>query len=972
MQLPVVRPCVAIVLALLASPLGELAHAQPEPGDYSAPTHQVKESRGHKVAMRDGVKLSVDLYQPAGEGRFPAILIHTPYGNNPTGGLARARWFAQRGYVVAASDCRGRFDSDGQFDPFDARHKTDGYDLVEWLVAQPWCDGAVGMIGGSYLGWTQWWTATQAPPHLRAIVPEVAPPDQFRNGPYQEGVLVCWAIDWAAMMSGRVMQSAAEGPYGGFGNHRDADYRQLPYLGINTRRGAIDNPWYETWIRENLSTASYWQDIAYQRPEDYARVTVPTLGITGWFDANFPGTPANYLGMKQHGGTPEARRPHMVIGPWQHGFNRGTQLGRFDYGPSSVIDWDGYACRWLDHWLKGVDNGVTEDAPVQVFVMGRNRWHAERDWPLPQTQWTKYYLHSGGQANSAEGDGTLDTQPPAAEPADSYVYNPDDPTPSPFTGGHLEDGPADTRAAAARPDVLVYTTPPLDEAVEVTGPIEARLFAATSAQDTDWMVRLIDVHPDGYAALLCDGVIRARCRDPENGGAFTSQRLSAIEPGQAYEYTIRFWRGTANEFAAGHRIRVEISSSYFPYYLRNLNTGADNVGLETTSVTATQTIYHDAQHPSHIVLPIIPRREGTAAAGEAAEWRLASPRPYQVVQRQGYIPAQAHEHQPGGPALGFADVPIVSAAPPAGSAHEVRVVALDGGDANTASPVVDWTAVAGTIEADQFHASIRVPAGGWYRLEMRAKADGRIVAAGAVEPIGVGEVFLIAGQSYATNTNEDRLRISDPRGRVAACDVATGDWRVAHDPQPAPDGSDGGSIWPEFGNLLLPAARVPVGLVNVAVGGTSSRQWLPGGALHDRLIVAGRRHGPFRAVLWQQGESDVIEKTPIETYVSNLQAIRHVAADAWGFDAPWLLAKSTLHPTVYNDPEGEGRIRAAIDRLTLLDGFQPGPDTDILGGDHRGGPGTRRHFSGSGQRAAALLWFAVAWGEMNRSPDGAD
>jgi hypothetical protein len=230
----------------------------------------------------------------------------------------------------------------------------------------------------------------------------------------------------------------------------------------------------------------------------------------------------------------------------------------------------------------------------------------------------------------------------------------------------------------------------------------------------------------------------------------------------------------------------------------------------------------------------------------------------------------------------------------------------------------------------------------------------------------VGEVFLIAGQSYATNTNEDRLRIADSRGRVTACDVATGAWRLANDPQPTPDGSDGGSIWPEFGNLLLPAARVPIGLVNVAWGGTSSAQWLPDGQLHNRLVEAGRQVGPFRAVLWQQGESDVIAGTPIETYVGNLTTIRQTAAERWGFSPPWLLAKSTLHPTVYDNPEGEGRIRAAIDELCKTDGFHPGPDTDILGGANRGGPQSRRHFSGPGQRAAAALWFAAVWSAIHQ------
>jgi putative CocE/NonD family hydrolase len=319
----------------------------------------------------------------------------------------------------------------------------------------------------------------------------------------------------------------------------------------------------------------------------------------------------NYLAMKQHGANANARRPRMVIGPWQHIINTSRKLGAFDYGDQAIIDWDGYVCRWFDHWLKGIDNGVMSDAPVHVFVMGRNQWSAEQDWPLPQTRWTKYFLRSGGHANSISGDGLLSTSPPEAaadDALDSYTYDPPLPTRSPFTGGHLEDGAADTRKSSSGPDVLVYTTPPLEEEVEVTGPITAKLYASTSARDTDWMVRLIDVQPDGFSAMLSEGVLRARHRDPKNAGTFNPDKLSIIEPNQVYEYTIEFWRATANAFAKGHRIRVEISSSYFPYYLRNLNTGADNIGLETSSVVAEQKVMHASGQASHIVLPVIPRR----------------------------------------------------------------------------------------------------------------------------------------------------------------------------------------------------------------------------------------------------------------------------------------------------------------------------------------------------------------------------
>lgn len=583
---------------------------KPDAGNYSQAQYDVKVTVAVPVAARDGIKLSVDLYRPDAPGKFPVILTHTGYDNQTQSkwfGPERAKWFARRGYVFAISDMRGRYDSEGEFDIFDPKHKTDGYDLVEWLARQPWSTGKVGMTGPSYMGWTQWWTASQTPPSLKAIAPEVAPPDPMENGPYQNGVLICWAMDWGAgMMAGRTNQAIGPGAYGGFAANRAADYMHLPYIEMPQIKGAPNAPWFEKWIRQNLSSDDYWTKISYQGKENYSRMTVPALNITGWFDANYPGSPMNYLGMKQYGATPESRRPQLVIGPWYHGINT-RSLVQFDYGSDAVIDLNGLICRWFDHFLKGAANGVTEDGPVMVFIMGRNQWRVEKDWPLPQTKWTRYYLHSGGKANSLKGDGALSVEPPASEPPDSYTYDPARPTLCPFTVevGHI-DGPSDTRLGAIGDDVLVYTTPVLTEDTEVTGPVEAKLFASTSAKDTDWMMRLIDVFPNGYAALLCDGVFRARHRDPERGGAFNGARLSTIEPGRAYEYQIRFWRATGNLFKKGHQIRVEISSSYYPYYLRNLNTGADNIGLETKMVVANQRVFHDANRPSSIVLPLIP------------------------------------------------------------------------------------------------------------------------------------------------------------------------------------------------------------------------------------------------------------------------------------------------------------------------------------------------------------------------------
>ncbi|MDB5385033.1 MAG: cocE 1 [Planctomycetaceae bacterium] len=578
--------------------------AQPQVGEISPAKFEVLEELDKSAAMRDGVELKLDVFRPKGDGRYPAILLRTPY--NKSGGSVRAKRFAARGYVVVNVDSRGRFQSGGEWDPFSPKHKTDGYDLVEWIAKQAWCTGKVGTFGGSYSGWMQWWTATQAPPSLKAIVPEVAPPDQFYNAPYQNGILVSWGLDWAGAMTGRLPHSVGAGSYGGFGMNREHDYRQTPYLDFDKTRKYLPTDWWRKWITQNTSAGEYWRAIAYQTPENYARVTVPSLAITGWFDANCPGTPMNYLGMKQHGGSPAARQPRMVIGPWDHGFNSKREAAGVDFGPQALIDWDGYVCRWFDYHLKGIENGVLQDPPIQLFVMGRNQWRTATDWPLPETRFVKYFLHSSGHANSSSGDGILSPEPPAAEPHDNYVYDPDKPTPSAgFTNGHI-DGPRDISQSATRQDVLVYTTPELTEDVELIGPITAKLYAATSARDTDWMIRLTDVQPDGRALFLGEGVMRARYRDPQRGGAFNPERLSTINPDAAYEYTIDFWRPTGNLFARGHRIRIEISSSYYPYFLRNLNTGEDNIGLAKQSEIARQKVFHNASQPSHVVLPVIP------------------------------------------------------------------------------------------------------------------------------------------------------------------------------------------------------------------------------------------------------------------------------------------------------------------------------------------------------------------------------
>ena len=355
------------------------------------------------------------------------------------------------------------------------------------------------------------------------------------------------------------------------------------------------------------------------------------------------------------------------------------------------------------------------------------------------------------------------------------------------------------------------------------------------------------------------------------------------------------------------------------------------------------------------------------SAAEPALSEVISPVPYQVVQREGHDPRRAGPHEPGGAQLGYADVPV-EVNWPAGALKdspkiEARVEPLAGAFGSG----TDWAALAGELrEGEQkWLAKLRIPAGGWYRLSVRVRRGDETLATASVEPFGVGEVFVVAGQSYAVGANDELMKVDDPAGRVVAYDMLKRTWQVANDPQP--NAGDGGTIWPTTGNFLLPIAQVPIGFVNVAVGGTASRQWLPGERLYENLAAAGKAIGRFRAVLWQQGESDVIEHRSTAYYISNLTKIRASLAAEWGFEPPWLLAKSTLHPTVYNDPEGEARIRTAIDELCQQPGFRPGPDTDLLTGENRGGLGTRRHFSGIGQRRAGQMWFAAIWGELARS-----
>ncbi len=556
-----------------------------------------------RVPMRDGITLAADVYRPADRQSaesLPVILTRTPYLRLNEGILSVARYFVERGYVFVAMDVRGRGDSEGIFRPY-VREGADGYDAIEWCAAQPWSDGNVGTIGSSYPGVIQWLAALEQPPHLKAMVVRVAPSDPFVETP--TGLPSPMTLCWLHLVSGRFIQTMEAVDW-------IKVYEHLPLLSMDERAGRVIPQWREQIEHAQLDT--FWEPLCYQH--QFHRVQVPTLHISGWYDDEQIGTPMNYIGMTGHAATSEARRhQRLLMGPWGHVVNSTAKLGDVDFGPQALIDLRGEELRWFNRWLKGYTFDVEPEAsPVRIFVMGANVWRDEREWPLTRTRWTPFYLHSAGRANSRFGDGSLSTLAPATrEPADGYRSDPANPVPfiTDATSAQI-GGPDDYSAIERRDDVLVYVSESLGEPLEVTGPVKVELYASSSAPDTDFMAKLVDVWPNGFAQRLCDGMVRARFREGMH-------QPSLIEPGKVYKYSIDCWN-TSQVFKSGHRIGLEIASSAFPKFDRNLNTGAQ-LGVTTEMVIAEQRIYHDAQHPSAIILPLIPIAEEIPDT-----WALAS------------------------------------------------------------------------------------------------------------------------------------------------------------------------------------------------------------------------------------------------------------------------------------------------------------------------------------------------------------
>jgi len=554
----------------------------------SQPIYQVQIDFDRRVPMRDGILLSADVYRPQAEGRFPVVLLRTPYLKNGDGATATGRYFAERGYVLVWMDVRGRGDSDGVFVPY-RNEGRDGYDSIEWCAAQPWSNGAVGTMGGSYLARIQWLAALEHPPHLRAMIVSVCPSDPFvelptgTNGPMH----LCWLY----MTSGRTMQNTSAVDW-------NAVYDHVPLQTMDERVGRAIPHWREELEHDRLD--DYWRAICYQ--DKYDQLDLPVLHISGWYDDQQVGTPLNFMGMAAQAASPAARASQkLLMGPWGHRIVGVTRMGEVDFGPSALMNLEATQLRWFDRWLKGFPNGVSEEPPVRIFVMGENAWRDERSWPPARAQFIRFYLHSSGRANSRFGDGALASEVPGTQPPDSYRYDPARPFPFLTEPTSEQIGGADDYAAVQRrDDVLVYMTPPLERDTEVTGPIKVELYAASSAPDTDFMAMLADVHPSGFVQRLCDGMVRARYRE-----GMTNP--TPIEPGRVYRYTIDCWN-TSQVFKRGHRICVQVASSAFPKYDRNLNSG-ESLASGSRMAVAEQKIHHDSERPSCVVLPIIPSIE---------------------------------------------------------------------------------------------------------------------------------------------------------------------------------------------------------------------------------------------------------------------------------------------------------------------------------------------------------------------------
>jgi len=562
------------------------------------------------VAMktRDGVTLRADIYHPAAEGKYPVLLTRTPYNKDSMSPIGFKG--AGRGFIVVVQDVRGRYNSEGEWYTF-KNEINDGYDTVEWAAALPNSNGKVGMFSGSYVGATQMLAAIGHPPHLAGICPIVTASNYHENWTYQGGAFEQWFNEsWTSSLAQDTLNRKVNEAKNALVGSTVLPLNQYPVfnLGAPHDGAALTHalaPYFLDWL-DHPTYDDYWKQWSIE--ENYQNIQVPALTIAAWYDIFQGGSLRNYMGMKAHAGNEAARNgQHLIVAIGGHS-GWGRTVGTVDFGPDAPFDENAVILDWYDYLFLGKQNEFANGKPVKIFVMGRNEWRYEDEWPLKRAKETRYRLfglHPANGANGVSGSGGL-LEPgvltrTSGSPSDTFTYDPANPVPT--VGGplccdavHLAPGPRDQKEVEGRPDVLVYSTPPLEQDLEVTGPVTLDLYASTSAADTDFTGKLVDVAPDGTAINLTEGILRAKYRE-------STSEAKPIVPGQVYEYKIDMW-STSNVFLKGHRIRLEVSSSNFPRFDRNLNTGKD-AATDSTFVKATNTILHDSAHPSALILPVV-------------------------------------------------------------------------------------------------------------------------------------------------------------------------------------------------------------------------------------------------------------------------------------------------------------------------------------------------------------------------------
>lgn len=581
------------------------------PADFMAalsqPTHEIRLLHDQRAPLRDGVELSADVYLPLAEGPWPTIVQWTPYESVRDRFISWGVWFAKRGYAAVVIDVRGRYESGGDYVAWTG-DGVDAYDSVDWLVRQDWCNGQVGTWGRSYGAIVQWQLARLRHPAIRCMAPQVICDDYYADchylgGAFQLALSIGAALIWNSSLSVVTGSAARDTVF------NDRVFRHLPLGTLD--EAALGRPieTWKNWMR-HPNYDEYWRSVDHRYI--YEHVDVPMLQQGGWFDA-YPGSMMRqWQGLRATAATELARHNQRVLmGPWSHEEESGRKIGDLDFGPEAESVVREHELRFYDHWLKGNDTGLGEEKPISLFTMGINKWRQVEEWPLPGTVYTPWYLHSDGAAQSVEGDGRLSTEAPeTAEPPDSYRSDPLDPVPT--VGGNnsiatmmqnssmqVGPGPSDQAPIERRTDVLVYTSAALAEDLDVTGPLEAVLYASSDARDCDFVVRLADVYPDGRSIFMAEGILRARHR-------LGFERSDLLEPGRLEEFRIRCYP-TSNVFQRGHRLRVTIASSSFPRISRNLQSGGD-IATDTAAdaVIATQTVFHSPAYPSHLLLPVVP------------------------------------------------------------------------------------------------------------------------------------------------------------------------------------------------------------------------------------------------------------------------------------------------------------------------------------------------------------------------------